>query len=363
MSESKPSASGLEWNFLLVLLAIVTLAFAWLIEPFLGAILWGIILAVLFMPLNKRILGLLPGRTNSAALLTLITIIVLVIAPAIMLAIALVDEASGVYERLRSGEIDFARAFAAVENALPSWMREQLEAYGFADTASIRERLYAGVTGVLEFLISQLFKIGQGAISFFLALGVTLYLTFFLLRDGDTLAQKIETAIPLHAQQRQSLLNKFVVVIRATINGTMVVAIMQGAIGGFIFYMLDIPGALLWGVFMGFLSLIPAVGTALVWAPVAVYLIVTGSVLEGVILGLCGVFIISMVDNVVRPIMVGRETRIPDYIILITTLSGLQLFGFNGIIIGPLLAAVFLAVWSIFAETHGKEEIAVSDKS
>ncbi len=353
MDERKPSTSGLEWNFLLVLLAIVTLAFAWLIEPFLGAILWGIILAVLFMPLNKRILGFLPDRTNSAALLTLLIIIALVIAPALALGVALVHEASGVYERLRSGEIDFARAFAEAEKALPAWMREQLEAYGFADTESIRERLYAGVTSVLEFLISQLFKIGQGAISFFLALGVTLYLTFFLLRDGDTLAQKIETAIPLHAEQRHSLLAKFIVVIRATINGTGVVAILQGAIGGFIFYMLDIPGALLWGVLMGFLSLIPAIGTGLVWAPVAIYLMVTGSLFDGVILALCGIFIISMVDNVVRPILVGRETRIPDYIVLITTLSGLQLFGFNGIIIGPLLAAAFLAVWHIFVETRG----------
>ncbi|WP_164115303.1 AI-2E family transporter [Sphingorhabdus sp. Alg239-R122] len=360
MDEGKPSTSGLEWNFLLVLLAIVTLAFAWLIEPFLGAILWGIILAVLFMPLNKRILGFLPGRLNSAAFLTLLIIIALVIAPALALGVALVGEASEVYERLRSGEIDFAQAFAAAEKALPTWMREQLEAYGFADTASIRERLYAGVTNVLEFLISQLFKIGQGAISFFLALGVTLYLTFFLLRDGDALARKIETAIPLHAEQRRSLLAKFIVVIRATINGTGVVAILQGAIGGFIFYMLDIPGALLWGVLMGFLSLIPAIGTGLVWAPVAIYLMVTGALWDGIILALCGVFIISMVDNVVRPILVGRETRIPDYIVLITTLSGLQLFGFNGIIIGPLLAAAFLAVWHIFAETHGSGDAQAS---
>ena len=124
-------------------------------------------------------------------------------------------------------------------------------------------------------------------------------------------------------------------------------AIVQGAIGGVVFWALGIHAALLWGVLMGFLSLLPAVGTGLIWVPVAVYLLVTGAIWQGIVLVLCGLFVIGMVDNVLRPILVGRETRIPDYVVLITTLGGLEAMGFNGLVIGPVIAALFIAVWGM----------------
>ena len=142
-------------------------------------------------------------------------------------------------------------------------------------------------------------------------------------------------------------MKQFVVVTRATIKGSLVVAIVQGLIGGIIFWALGIPGALLWGVLMGCFSLIPAVGTGLIWAPVALYLLATGAVVKGVILIACGLFVIGLVDNLLRPILVGRDTRIPDYVVLITTLGGIDMFGFNGIVIGPVIAALFIATWNI----------------
>jgi len=126
-----------------------------------------------------------------------------------------------------------------------------------------------------------------------------------------------------------------------------VVAIVQGLIGGIVFWALGITGALLWGVLMGCFSLIPAVGTGLVWVPVALYLLATGAVAKAIILIFCGLFIIGMIDNLLRPILVGRDTRIPDYVVLITTLGGIDMFGFNGIVIGPVIAALFIATWNI----------------
>ena len=146
-----------------------------------------------------------------------------------------------------------------------------------------------------------------------------------------------------------SLLVKFAAVIRATIKGSLVVAVIQGAIGGIVFWALGIHSALLWGVLMGAASLLPAVGTGLVWVPMALYLFLSGSIWQGIVLVVCGLFVIGMVDNVVRPVLVGRETRIPDYVVLITTLGGLQLFGLHGIVIGPVIAAMFIAVWDIAA--------------
>ncbi len=356
MSEPDRPIFGIERLFLLALLVIITLAFAWLIEPFFGAIVWGVVVAVLFQPVYHRIHGLMPKRANSAAFLTLLLVILLVIVPAIMLGSALVEEATNVYNRIRAGDIDIAQTISSVQNSLPTWLQNQVTAWGYGDIETIRPRIEEAAATSLEFIISQAISVGQGAFRFLLALGVMLYLTFFLLRDGTQLGQQIENVIPLSKERREILANKFFVVIRATIKGSFVVAILQGTIGGLIFWALDIQGALLWAVFMGILSLIPAIGTGFVWAPVAAYLLVTGDIWQGVVLIVAGVFIISMVDNLVRPILVGRDTRMPDYVVLISTLGGLQLFGFNGIVIGPLLAALFIAIWTIIAELN-KEDL------
>ena len=347
---------GMERLFLIALLAMITLAFAWLIEPFFGAIVWGVVVAVLFHPVFLWFHSLMPKRTNSAAFLTLLMVILLVIVPAIMLGRALVDEAANLYARLRSGDIDIEGILSALEASLPSWMQAQITAWGYGDIETVRPRIEEAVAGSLEFVVSQAISVGQGAFRFMLALGVMLYLTFFLLRDGSELGQKIEDVIPLSRERRELLADKFFIVIRATIKGSFVVALLQGAIGGLIFWALGIQGALLWAVLMGILSLIPAIGTGFVWVPVAAYLIVTGSIWQGVVLVVAGVFIISMIDNLVRPILVGRDTRMPDYVVLISTLGGLQMFGFNGIVIGPLLAALFIAIWTIIAELN-KEDL------
>jgi predicted PurR-regulated permease PerM len=352
MDNREIAKKRVEWGFLITLLVIVSVAFAVLIEPFFGAIVWGVVVAVLFRPVYERLLGYLPGRTNMAAGITLILILLLVVVPAILLGMALAQEAASIYLRIQDGDIDFGAVFEAFENSLPHWMQVQLAAYGYDDFASIWAKIEQSISAILEFLVTQLFSVGQGAFQFLLALGVMLYLTFFLLRDGHALAERIEQMVPLGEEKRQILTEKFLVVIRATIKGSLIIAIIQGSLGGLAFWALDIRGALLWAVLMGIFSLIPAIGTGFVWVPVAIYLYITGDVWQAVVLILCGVFVISMVDNLVRPILVGRDTRMPDYVVLISTLGGLQLFGINGIVIGPLVAALFIAIWSIFSDMH-----------
>ena len=352
MDKRVSSGNRVEWGFLIALLVIVSLAFAILIEPFFGAIVWGVVVAVLFRPVYEGLLGYLPGRANLVAGITLILILLLVVVPTILLGMALAQEAANIYLRIEDGDLDFGAAFAAFEQSLPRWMQAQLAAYGYGDLDSIRAEIEQSISAILQFLVAQLLSVGQGAFQFILGLGVMLYLTFFLLRDGRALTERIGQMIPLGEEKRDILWDKFLVVIRATIKGSLIIAIMQGALGGLIFWALDIRGALLWAVLMGVFSLLPAIGTGFVWAPVAVYLFVTGDVWEGIVLMLCGIFVISMVDNLVRPILVGRDTRMPDYVVLISTLGGLQLFGINGIVIGPLVAALFIAIWSIFSDMH-----------
>lgn len=352
MSEDASSPAGIAKTFLLWLVAAVTLAFAWLIAPFSGAILWAVIAAVLFEPLNARLLRAMPERRNAAAVATLLTIITVVVVPAILLAAALLREAAAVFARVRTGDLDLGRAFIKAQTHLPGWASNWLADVGLGDANGLRAKLSEGFANSFQAVAGHVLSFGEGAAGFFLSLGAMLYLAFFLLRDGYKIAARIEHAIPLWPDQREVLIAKFVAVIRATIKGSLIVAILQGVTGGVVFWAIGIEGALLWGVAMGVFSLFPAIGTALIWAPVTLYLLVTGAIWQGVILGACGFFIISSVDNIVRPILVGRDARMPDYVVLIATLGGFELMGFNGFVIGPVIAALFMVVWEIFGKTH-----------
>jgi len=175
-----------------------------------------------------------------------------------------------------------------------------------------------------------------------------LYLTFFMLRDGNKLIDMLIRALPLGDAREKMLFSMFAEVTRATVKGNLVVAIVQGALGGLIFWLLGIPGVLLWAVLMTLASLIPAVGPALIWVPVALYLLAIGDTTQSLILIAFGAGVIGLVDNILRPILVGRDIKLPDYIVLLSTLGGLAIFGINGFVIGPLIAALFMAFWGIF---------------
>jgi predicted PurR-regulated permease PerM len=183
-----------------------------------------------------------------------------------------------------------------------------------------------------------------------------LYLLFFLLRDGEELFRVIKDAVPLRAEQQRVIFSKFATVVRATVKGTIVVAILQGALGGLMFWFLGIRAALLWAALMALLSLLPAVGSALVWLPVALYLLATGALWQGLVLIAYGVLVIGLVDNLLRPMLVGTDIKMPDYVVLLSTLGGLEIFGMNGIVLGPLIAAMFMVVWDILsASRHARD--------
>ncbi len=340
----------------MTVLVIVSLAFAWVIQPLFGAILWSIVAAIMFAPLHERLLRAMPTRPNLAAMSTLLAIIALAVLPAILLSAFLLQELAALYAQMQSGQVDPGTYFVQLQGHLPQWLKSLMQGVGLTDFEAIRARFTTGISTGFQALMLRALSIGQSALGFLVVLGVMLYLSFFLLRDGKTILLKLERTIPLRPAQREALFDKFIAVIRAAIKGSLVVAIIQGTIGGLVFWVLGIHSPLLWGVLMGFLSLLPAVGTGLVWVPVAAYLLVTGSIWQGIALVLCGLFVIGLVDNILRPILVGRDARMPDYIVLISTLGGLEIFGFNGLLVGPVAAALFIAAWDIFANSPSSQE-------
>jgi predicted PurR-regulated permease PerM len=344
-----------NWSFLIFVI-IVTLAFGLVVSPFYGAILWGMVIAITFAPLNRWLMTKMPKRQNSAASITLLAVIALVIVPVILVGMSLAQEVISLYARVRSNEFDFVQIFADLKKNLPPWASGLLERFGMSDADDIAKRVSEGVSTVARFLAQSVLGFSQSAFAFVGALGVMLYLTFFLLRDGDRLYKRIGSKIPINLDIKVALTEKFATVIRATIKGSVVVAVVQGLLGGVIFWILGVEASLLGGVAMGFFSLIPAVGTGLVWVPVAIYLLATGAMWQGLVLIFCGLFIIGMVDNVLRPILVGKETRMPDYIVLISTLGGIGIFGINGFILGPAIAALFMAAWDIFGRANAEAD-------
>jgi predicted PurR-regulated permease PerM len=181
-----------------------------------------------------------------------------------------------------------------------------------------------------------------------------LYILFFFLRDGGRLVAALIRALPLGDVRERELLVKFSEVTRATIKGTLVVGCVQGAIGGLLFWILGIPAPVFWGAVMAVFSVMPVVGPGIVWGPAAIILIAGGHIFKGIVLIAGGVVLIGLVDNVLRPLLVGRDTQMPDYLVLLATLGGLSVFGIAGFVIGPVIAAFFLVVWEMFAQEYAE---------
>ena len=349
--DSPPPSPALEEKAFLVLLVVVTLALGWILVPFYGAVFWGVVLAIVFAPLYRKLLARFHQSPNLAAIATLTIILLIVILPLGLVTAALLREVAGFYGRVQSGELSFARFFEQIVSALPDWVGRVLNRFDLSDLRALQQKIAGGATAGSQAIAKQVLDIGQNTLDFVISFFITLYVAFFLLRDGASLARKIWTAIPLDPDSKRDLFRKFATVIRATVKGNVAVAIAQGTIGGLAFWFLGVQGALLWAVLMAFLSLLPAVGAALIWGPVAIYFLATGHFWQGGVLIFVGVFVIGLVDNILRPVLVGKDTQMPDYIVLMSTIGGMAIFGINGFVIGPVIAALFMAAWSLFADS------------
>ena len=254
---NSPNLAGLEDKTFLLLVVAVSLAFAWILWPFYGAVFWGTVLAILFAPPYRRLLRFMGQRRTLAALATVMIVLMIVILPLTLIAALLLQEGFSVYERIQSGELNIGQYFQQVFGALPAWVTDLLDRFGLTNLGLMQERLSTGLMKGSQFLAAQALSIGQNTFHLIVNLFIVLYLLFFLLRDGDDLTKRIRNAMPLHAEQQRELLNRFTTVIRATVKGNVVVAIVQGALGGLIFWFLGVHAPVLWAVLMAFLSLLP----------------------------------------------------------------------------------------------------------
>ncbi len=348
MADQPSDARKFQRAFLLLFVIAVSLLFFAMIRPFLMAVLLAGIFAGLFHPTYERIARRVGGHKSWAAALTVLLFLFVLVIPlsaffGIVFAQALdVSTSVGPWIEARMAQAD---PFDRWIGRLP--FAESLAPY--KDEILAKAGQLAGSVGaIVARLIAQA---ARGTVVFFFLLFILLYSMFFFLKDGRKLLDKIVYYMPLEAEDEMRMVDKFVSVSRATIKGTFVIGVVQGGLAGLAFAVVGIPGAAFWGTVMAVLSIIPALGTGLVWAPAAIWLGVTGHVGPAVGLTIWCVAVVGTADNFLRPWLVGRDTEMPDLLILLSTLGGLTMFGAFGLVVGPIVAALFVAVWEIYGDT------------
>jgi predicted PurR-regulated permease PerM len=344
----------------LLLVALTTLAFLALIGGFLMPVFWAAVLATVFFPLQSRYVARFGGRRSVAALATILTIIGFVVVPLFLIGVAMSREAVDLHNQITSGAVDLQAPVRFLQRITPL-VTNYVGGFGI-DVEALVQRLSTSAVAVSQFIASSALGIGQDALRVTALFFLMLYILFFFLRDGSRLVATLIRVLPLGDVRERQLLAKFAEVSLATIKGTLVVGIVQGAIGAVLFWALGIPAPVFWGTLMTMFSVLPAVGPGLIWLPAAVILLAMGHIVKAIILIAAGVLVIGLVDNVLRPILVGRDTQMPDYLVLLATLGGLAVFGVSGFIIGPVIAAFFLVVWEMFAREHAERTVSHGER-
>jgi len=340
--------SNLKRAFFLLILIVITAAFMWLIRDFTQPIFWAVALAIVFYPGHAAIQRRLPNKPAAAAGISVIIVLFVVVLPIIAIIAAVTGEASDLYQAMRDGDVSLEGIYSQLTARLPQ-ISGVIESVGI-DVEQISSQLTSSAVSISQFLATSALQIGQDTLRVTVFFFLMLYLLFFCLKDGPAILEELIHAVPIGDERERMFLDRFAQVSRATIKGTLVIGIVQGAIGGIAFALLGIQAPVLWGVVMALLSIIPAVGPALVWVPATVILAFEDRLLAAGVLFVVGALVISLVDNLLRPILVGRDTRMPDYLVLLSTLGGLTAFGLAGVIIGPIIAAFFLTVWAMAAD-------------
>jgi len=324
----------------------VTGLFVWLVSDYLSAIFWAVVFAIVFFPLYERWEKKLRYK-SLASLITILTVVVIIIAPLSILGPLVVQEGISLFEAI--GSADNSQALPALVEAI-----NQIPSLSVTEE-DILGRLQSAGTSLLTWFSGQALSIGQATFSAIIQFFVMIYLLFFLLRGGRALTQKLMAAFPLGDERERFLFQRFCAITRAIFRGTLVIAAIQGAIGGILFLIVGIEGALVWGVLMALLSVIPAVGPGVIWLPAAILLYISGDIVGGTILLFGGGVVISLTDNFLRPVLVGKGAHMPDALVLLATLGGLAVFGIAGFVVGPIIAGFFLALWEIFTVDYQTE--------
>jgi predicted PurR-regulated permease PerM len=345
-----------EHIFLVFIFFLTLLSFYLLyqiLSPFLTSILWAILLAVIFYPLFQRLQRLLKKSEILCAMTMTVLLTFVIVLPFGLLTVSLANEVVGIYhwveEMVKTGRL---QTYLEQIKEIPAlqWIWGRLNQYGDISQINPTDFLLKNLQQVSTFLFNQTSKVIKGLSTFVIGFFFTLLSLYYLFKDGEHLFERIKDVIPLPSIERDLLIHRFKDMVYATIYGGILIAIIQGILGGIIFWILGISSPILWGTAMALLSFIPIGGTALIWVPAAILLFVQGAFLKGIILLFLGIFGISMADNFLRPLFISARTKVHPLLLFFTVLGGIQVFGLIGLVLGPLIATLCLTLIEIYIQ-------------
>jgi predicted PurR-regulated permease PerM len=347
-----------RWVALLGVTAL-TLYLSWkVLEPFVDVLILGIALTVIFQPLHKRFIRWTGGHRLAAALSTVVTLIVILV-PVTFVSITVAHELPRVSQTIQDGAAALEEKWKASAGS-GSWLADLRERWNL-DAAFSPEEIKQYITNARNFLFPKVMALAGGVLQVLLGFVLLLFVLFFLFRDGQKLGKRLIDFLPMPREQANVLVRRTEEVLSACVYGVIMVAAVQGTLGGITFWLLGLPSPVTWGVVMTLLCTLPIVGAWLVWLPAAAGLAMTGDYTKAIILAIVGQFIISSIDGFLRPILVGQKAKLHELVIFFSVLGGLQYFGLLGILLGPVVMSLAYGLMSVFLQSQpepGKPETA-----
>jgi predicted PurR-regulated permease PerM len=331
-----------------IIIGLVTVLFLYLLKPFFFPIFWAAVIAGVFRPLYRRINGRINRPSLSTAILFLI-IVLIIFLPALIIGTLVFRESLQLYETLKPDAQNIDRNFRHIIDALAD--------NPFADLFRINraflvEKTVEVVRGITNYIFVHLKELTQNTIGLIVKMAIMLYTLFFFIRDGEKFLRMAMRLSNLGKGRESFLYERFIVTARSTLKVTLIIGGIQGILGGIVFIATNVEGALIWGLLMILTAIIPVLGCSIIWAPAGVLMLLTGHIWKGVLILVVGVLVISTVDNLLRPILIGKDVEMHPLLIFLSMLGGIVLFGFSGFVIGPIITALFLSFLDMYEEFY-----------
>ncbi|MBU4121373.1 MAG: AI-2E family transporter [Proteobacteria bacterium] len=334
-----------------IIIGLVTVLFLYLLKPFFFPIFWAAVIAGIFRPLYRRINGRLNRPGLSTAILFLI-IVLIIFLPALIIGTLVFRESLQLYETLKPDAQNIDRNFRHIIDALA----DNPFADPFrANRAFLVEKTVEVVRAITNYIFVHLKELTQNTIGLIVKMAIMLYTLFFFIRDGEKFLRMAMRLSNLGKGRESFLYERFIVTARSTLKVTLIIGGIQGILGGLIFIATNVEGALIWGLLMILTAIIPVLGCSIIWAPAGVLMLLTGHIWEGVLILAVGVLVISTVDNLLRPILIGKDVEMHPLLIFLSMLGGIVLFGFSGFVIGPIITSLFLSILQMYEEFYRQE--------
>ncbi len=328
----------------LIAVTVIALYLCWLmLKPFVSVLGWATVLVICFYPLHKRLESRI-RKSSLSALVSCVLVILTILVPVSLLTIAVFRELAGALQNLQAAIAYVLDPNSPVTGRMLSWLGQYIDINELGSQENLLDQIKARSGAIAGQTLGFLGGVAGVIVQMFFVI----FTMYYLFRDGDKIFAAVRDALPLEQERATAIMARTQEVIGASVYGVFIIAIIQGTLGGLAFWTLGLPSAIVWGVAMIFLSMIPMLGAFLVWVPAAIYLAVTGHPVKAILLAVWGTLVIGMIDNFLRPRLVGSRTRLHELLIFFAVLGGLQVFGVLGIVLGPVVLAITMALVDIF---------------